>query len=267
MGDLWVHAPVGVAVGLVGSLIGVGGGFFVVPYLLFFASGFTPAAATAASLGIVLLNALSASASNLRRRRIDLKLGTVLALGSVPTAWLGRVLIGAITAKAFAYSFAGLLTAVALYLLLVRLKPGKGALPGRPRELTEADGQVHRYEVNLPAALAASLVVGLVSSLFGVGGGLVLVPFMVMAYGTPTVVATATSQYTFLFTATAGLAEALRQGQATADGWRVVGAMGVGVIVGAQLGVALAKRVREGLVKGMLAAVLVAVAALMVLRA
>ncbi|HYE97413.1 MAG TPA: sulfite exporter TauE/SafE family protein, partial [Planctomycetota bacterium] len=240
---LWIHAPVGVAVGLVGSLIGVGGGFFVVPYLLFF-FGYKPDAATAASLGIVLLNALSATASNALRKRIDWKVGTILAVGSLPTAWLGRVVIGRLTAKAFSYSFAALLTGIALYLVLVRLKPGKGALRGFPRELVDADGQSHRYEVNLPAAVVVSLVVGLVSSLFGVGGGLILVPFMVMAYGTPTVVATATSQYTFLFTAIVGLIEAVRQGQTTAAGWQVVGSMGVGVIVGAQLGVALAKRVR-----------------------
>ena len=258
--------PVGALVGLVGSLIGVGGGFFTVPFLLHFMEGFTPQTATATSLGIVFLSALSASVANLRRKRVDVGVALAVAAGSLPGAWAGRVLIGRITDRAFALSFAGLLTAVALYLWFVRLKPGKGLLKGKPAERTDIDGQVHRYEVNLPAGMAAAVVVGVVSSLFGVGGGLVLVPFLVVGYGMPMLVATSTAQFAFLFTAAGGLgAEALGPGLGGMS-WAVVGLMGAGVVLGAQFGVLAAKRVRERLVKGCLAAVILAVAAMMALR-
>jgi uncharacterized membrane protein YfcA len=260
-------APVGALVGLVGSLIGVGGGFFTVPFLLFFMQGFTPRTATSTSLGIVFLSALSATVANLRRRRVDVPLGLVLAAGSLPGAWAGRVLIGRVTDRAFSLAFAGLLVAVALYLLFVRLKPGKGLLRGMPKEKTDIDGQTHRYEVNLPVGLLASAGVGVVSSLFGVGGGLVLVPFLVVAYGMPSLLATSTAQFTFLFTALGGLgAEALGPGLGGMD-WSVVGLMGLGVVLGAQAGVAIAKKVRERVVKGCLAAVILGVALLMALRA
>jgi uncharacterized membrane protein YfcA len=267
MSDL-VLVPVGVAVGLVGALIGVGGGFFVVPFLLqmWKRGTFVPATATAASLGIVLVSALSGSWANFRRRRIDVRMGLLLAAGTLPGAWVGRRLHQHLSDRAFAYSFAGLLLAVALYLVLVRLKPGKGLLRGTPRELTDSDGQVHRYELNAAAGLAVGTLVGVVSSLFGVGGGLILVPFMVVAYGAPTVVATAASQFAFIFTSLVGLAVAVLDGHLIPEGWKVVGLMGLGVAAGAQIGVAIAKKVREKVVRSMLAAVIATVAVLMVLK-
>src|SRR5437667_115847 len=106
--------PMGVLVGLIGSLMGVGGGFLVVP-LLIRGMNFAPEAATAASLGIVFLSALSGTFANARRKRIDYRTGIILAVATLPGAWLGRVMIRAISPQAFAYSFGGLLIGVALY--------------------------------------------------------------------------------------------------------------------------------------------------------
>ncbi len=260
--------PVGVAVGLVGSLIGVGGGFFVVPFLLdlWRPGTFTHPTATAASLGVILLSALSGTWANAQRKRIDVRTGLLLAAGTLPGAWFGRWVIGRITDRTFRWSFAALLLGIALYLLLVRLKPGKGMLRGAPREVVDSDGQLHRYEVNVAGGVAVSLAVGVISSLFGIGGGLVLVPFLVLGYGAPTVVATATAQFAFVFTSAVGIAVAVAQGDVGPAGWRVMGLLGAGVVVGAQAGVAIAKQVRERLVKLMLAAIIVTVAALMVLK-
>lgn len=263
-----VLLPVGVAVGFVGSLIGVGGGFFVVPFLLVFLPGlpFTPETATAASLGIVFLSAVSATAGNAPRRRIDYRTGLILAAGTLPGAWFGREVIGRLTDRQFSIAFGALLIAIALYLTCVRLKPGGRLLRGKPREHADGEGQVHRYEVNAPAGFAYAIVVGLVSSLFGVGGGLLLVPFLVVAYGMPTILATSTAQFTFLFAALVGFVEAARRGQVTRPGLEVLAALGIGVIVGAQLGVAAARRVSDRVVRLSISAVLVGVGVLLLLR-
>lgn len=258
--------PIGVGVGLVGALIGVGGGFFVVPFLLLFWKGFIPESATAASLGLVFLGAMSATAANFRRGRIDYRTGLILAAGTLPGAWLGREVIGRISSRAFACAFGVLLWAVAVYLVTARLRPGRGVLRGRPRDFRDAEGGDHRYEVNVPAGLAVSLGVGLISSVFGIGGGLILVPFLVLGYGMPSILATAAAQFAFLFTAGVGLGAAVAAGQMTPEGWRVVAAMGPGMVAGAQLGVAVARRVRERVVRGMIAAVLAAVGAVMFLN-
>jgi uncharacterized membrane protein YfcA len=258
--------PLGVGVGVLGSLIGVGGGFFVVPFLLLATEGFTKESATAASLGIVLLSSLSATAANAGRRRVDWSTGTLLALGSVPGAWAGRELIGRLADRTFTAAFGVLLLAVAAYLIRVRLRPGEGKLPGRPRELTDREGQVHRYRVNAAAGLGASVGVGLISSLFGIGGGLLLVPFLAIGFGMSMIVAAATAQFCFVWTAAVGLGEAVRRGQWTERGTEVCLAMGLGVVLGAQLGVALGKRVPERGVKALLAAVIVWMAVLMLTR-
>jgi hypothetical protein len=256
----WVLLPTGVAVGLVGSLIGAGGGFFVVPFLILH-YGFTKEHATAVSLAIVLLNAASASVANARRRRIDYRTAAALAAGTLPGAWIGRELVARLSPRAFSLSFAALLTAVAVYLVVVRLREGGGILPGKPREHADAEGRVHRYRVNLPIGAAVSLVVGLVSSLFGVGGGLLLVPFMVAGFGMPTILAAASAQFVFLFTASAGVAASAAGGHMSSAGVLVLVLMGAGVVLGAQAGVRAARRVRDRIVRWALAAVLLAVAA------
>jgi len=266
-----VLVPVGFGVGLVGSLLGVGGGFFVVPFLLSApllpGHPFTPSEATAASLGVILLNGISATGANARRRRIDYREGLVLALGTVPGAWAGRDLVGRLRSAEFSACFAALLLLVAAYVVFVRFREGRGKVRGVPREIVDSEGQAHRYEVNFTLSFLVGLAVGGIASLFGVGGGLFLVPFLVVACGMPTLVATATSQFTFLFTASAGLLESVRRGHLTGAGLGVLLFMGAGVALGAQAGVAAAKRVRPGLVRLMLAAVLVTVAALMALEA
>ncbi len=263
--------PVGVGVGLIGSLIGVGGGFFVVPFLLMVplvrGASFLPREATAAALGIVLLSAVSATGANVRRRRIDYRAGLAMAAGTVPAAWLGRELAGRLKSVEFSVCFAALLILVAAYVAFVRLREGRGWVRGVPRELVDSDGQAHRYEVRYGLGFLASLFVGVVASLFGIGGGLLLVPFMVVVYGMPVLLATATAQFTFVFAAAAGLLESVRRGHLTGAGLQVILAMGLGVALGAQLGVAAAKRVRPRLIRVMLAAVLATVAALMLLNA
>lgn len=263
--------PAGLSIGFIGSLIGVGGGFFAVPFLLmvplFPGRPFAPAEATAASLAIILLNAASATVANVRRRRIDFRTGFALAAGTMPGAWAGRELIGRMGSPAFSAGFAALLVGVAAYVGFVRLREGKGRVRGVPREIVDSDGQTHRYEANLPLGVLASLGVGVVSSLFGVGGGLLLVPFMVIVYGMPVLVAAATSQFTFLFTVSTGLLESLRRGHLGMAGLEAVALMGLGAAAGAPLGVAAAKGVRPGVVRSALAAVIAAVAALMLLDA
>src|SRR5262249_1850524 len=79
----------GLAVGVLGTLIGAGGGFLLLPVLLFLYPGESPAVVTAISLFVVCANATSGSIAYARMRRIDWRAGMVFAAAGLPGAILG----------------------------------------------------------------------------------------------------------------------------------------------------------------------------------
>jgi uncharacterized membrane protein YfcA len=257
--------PVGLGVGLVGSMVGVGGGFFIVPFLLL-TQGFGQKEATAASLGIVFLGALSGTVANGRRRRIDYPLCLVLAAGTLPGALLGRWLIQVFSDRAFSLTFGALLLSMAVYLQRVRLGSRKALLPGRPRQIVDSDREAHPFQAHLGVGFAVCLAIGVISSLFGIGGGIILVPFLVIGFGMSPVTATAQAQLVFVFGAAAGVAGAIAGRQMTPEGWRAILLLGLGVVAGAQGGVAAAKKLPERVFRLMLSLILVGVATIMFLK-
>jgi uncharacterized membrane protein YfcA len=246
-------------------MVGVGGGFFIVPFLLL-TQGFGQKAATAASLGIVFLGALSGTVANSRRRRIDYPLCLVLAAGTLPGALYGRRLIQVFSDRAFSLTFGALLLSMAVYLVRVHLGRREALLPGRPRKIVDSDGEAHAYQANFAVGFAVSLAIGVISSLFGIGGGIILVPFLVIGFGMSPVTATATAQLVFVFGAAAGVAGAIAHRQMTPEGWEAILLLGTGVVVGAQWGVAAAKKLPERVFRLMLGSILVGVATLMFLK-
>lgn len=261
--------PLGVFVGLIGSITGVGGGFLIVPFLLLagpIALGrpFTPEEATGTSLAVVLVNAAAASSAAARRKRIDYRTGLLFAAATLPGAYLGRVILRYLHPGAFAISFAVLLVGVAVYLAIGPSKSGRGLLRGTPRTIQEVTGEVQTYQVHYPAGIVVSFFVGFLASLLGVGGGIIHVPFMVLVFAMPVHIATATSQFILSFTSAVGAVEAAARGKVDV---RVLFWMGLGVVAGGQIGVHLAKRVPAKVVRWMLGAILLGVAVSLVFRA
>lgn len=90
--DIILQTPIliliGIALGILGTVIGVGGGFLAVPMLIII-FGFNSQAAVGTSLGMVLLNAISGTVAYLRQRRVDLNIGIRFMLTTVPSAVAG----------------------------------------------------------------------------------------------------------------------------------------------------------------------------------
>src|SRR5918996_4306397 len=82
---------IGTTIGGYGTLIGAGGGFLLVPILLFLYPADDTATVTSLSLAIVALNALSGSAAYARMRRIDYEMAGLLSLATVPATMLGAM--------------------------------------------------------------------------------------------------------------------------------------------------------------------------------
>lgn len=241
---LWLIV-LGFVVGAFGTLIGVGGGFILMPVLLLVYPRETPTVLTAISLAVVFFNAASGSISYARLKRIDYKSGLAFLLAGVPGAVLGALAVRFIPRQAFELVFGLLLLAAGLYILFRPAGESGPAswLPARfKRTLIEADGTRHEYAFNLPLGVTLSFFVGFASSLLGLGGGIIHVPAMVHLLDFPVHVATATSHFILAAMALAGTVIHLLDGSLS-EAWRLA-LLAVGAVAGAQLGAALSTRVR-----------------------
>lgn len=108
--------PLGVLVGLGASFTGLGGGFLMVPILLFM--GFTAQQAVGTSFLGILVISVSALFAHARLANVNYVAGIMLGLGGVVGAQIGARLLEGVSAESFRKIFAGVLVALAVYLLL-----------------------------------------------------------------------------------------------------------------------------------------------------
>src|ERR1051325_9325772 len=89
MDNFFVLILAGIVVGTLGTLMGAGGGFILVPALILTHHSLSPEIITAISIAIVAANAISGSVAYARAGRIDYKAGLVFALFTIPGSILG----------------------------------------------------------------------------------------------------------------------------------------------------------------------------------
>lgn len=250
---------VGFAVGTFGTMVGAGGGFLVVP-LLHLVFGFSPLQAVGTSLAMVFMNASSGTLAYARQKRIDYYSGIVFGAATLPAAIVGARVASLFTDRSFRLTFAGLLSLMAIYMLVVKEKSQESALApvsaaredaanplGRPllgafhRQVSLADvtGQVFIYSYNLLPGIIFGTLVGLVSSVLGIGGGIIHVPAMIYILGFPAHIATATSHFILVLTALFGVIAHAIDGNVL---WPAAIPLGAGAVLGAPLGARLARK-------------------------
>jgi hypothetical protein len=262
-----VDLLLGLFAGTYGTMIGAGGGFIMSPVLLLF-FGKTPQAAAATSLAAVVFNAVTAVLTYHRQGRIDYYTGARFAMATIPGALLGAFIAPFLPPAPFKIFFGLVLTLVAGFMAWRGERP-----TGRPvsiaadsarllaegktvRVLTDAGGQTVVYGYRMRDGLLLSGLVGVLSSLLGVGGGIIHTPAMISLFGVPAHFAVATSQFILLVSAITGTAGYLVQGLIDIP---TAILLGIGAIGGARLGVAIAKRVRGKLIVRLLALALLLV--------
>jgi len=247
----------GVGIGALGTLIGAGGGWMIVPLLLL-GYHFTPQHAVATSLAVVFLNALSGSVAYMVQGRVLYMMGLAFAAATIPGALLGAWLVQLFSSKWFTVLFGGFLLCVALF-----LHRGQQLLfvQGRGKEVTTNFQSLRSPVMRL--GILISFLVGILSSLFGVGGGIIHVPFLIVVLGIPVHAATATSHFILAITSLTGSLVFLRQGQIQLA---AAASMGLGVLIGAQGGAFLSTRMRGEPIRRLLAAALAIFALRLILR-
>jgi uncharacterized membrane protein YfcA len=125
--------------------------------------------------------------------------------------------------------------------------------------LTDRSGDTYAYSYNVITGALLSVGVGFVSSLLGIGGGIVHVPLMVQVLLFPAHIATATSHYVLMVSAFVGTVVHVASGDLE-GGYAETAALAVGVLMGAQVGARLSTRVRGTVLIQLLAGALMLVA-------
>jgi uncharacterized protein len=253
----------GFAVGTYGTMVGLGGGFILVPVLLLLYPTYDPERITAISLAVVCANTISGSIAYARQRRIDYVTGAIFALASAPGVVAGVLLVDLMPERAFTIVLATLLLALAVLTLRGPPRGIRPPLSGRGvivRSLASPEG-TYRYGYRLWQGVALSLAVGLVSSLFGIGGGVIHVPAMISLLHFPVQFAVATSQFILAFMSGGGTALHLANGTFSGDQLAKTAALAGGTVPGAQVGAWLARGMKARTIVRLLVAGLVILSA------
>ncbi len=243
---LWLMI-LGFIAGAFGTLVGAGGGFIVMPVLLVCYKSISPITLTAVSLAMICGNSISGSIAYATKKRINYRAGLLFAITAVPGSIIGAVIIDYIPRQVF-YGFFGIvMLLVSLYLLIQ---------PGRLKE--SHDGSVHKFHLGF--GIISSFLVGMLSSMLGIGGGVIHVPVMIYLLGFPVHIATATSHFVLAIMTFSVTVFHIFAGNLNGKYIMVLGLL-TGVIAGAQLGAwASGKIGGKGIVRGLAAALLIAAA-------
>jgi uncharacterized membrane protein YfcA len=257
----------GVAAGVFGSLLGLGGGLLIVP-LLTFGFGLPLREAIGVSLVCVIVTSGAAAGVYLERRVANLRLGMTLELFTAAGAVVGGLIAFALEERILAALFAVMLVYTAVSML--RRSPPEPDPLAAPEvsaagvSWTDAlHGPGYRVQ-RIGSGSVASVGAGVVSALLGVGGGIVKVPVMHLVMGVPLRVATATSNLMIGVTASAGAIIYLAHGEIEPF---VAGPTALGVFAGATLGSRSAHRVDVRVLRGLFVVVLLLTAVEMGRRA
>ena len=267
----------GVAAGVFGSLLGLGGGVLIVPLLTF---GFDLPLRAAVGVSLVSVIATSGASAGvyLERHTANLRLGMTLELFTAAGALVGALVAFAIPERVLAGLFAALLLWVAGSMLRSLRRrvaneddpgdpggPAEAAAPpvGRAAVRERLSGPGYRVR-NLAAGAGGSVFAGVVSALLGVGGGIVKVPVMHLLMGVPLRVATATSNLIIGVTASSSAIIYLVRGGVDPF---VAGPTVLGVFLGASVGSRTAHRVDTWVLRVLFVAVLLYTAWQMIGRA
>ena len=259
----------GAVAGALGSLLGIGGGVFLVPFLNA-GLGLDFKVAAAVSLMTVIATSSVVSAGTAGRQLINLRLGMLLEIGSAAGGLAAGITVARLDDRTLHIMFA-IVTAMIAVIMLMRLDRRNvlaadvdpGRLGGRYYEDESGRDVVYRVK-RLPVGMFAALVAGAISAGFGIGGGILKVPVLNAWCGVPMRAAAATSALMIGVTAVSSVPIQYAHGYVQPP---LAAAAVIGVLAGSRAGFWFGGRARAKWLKLLMAAVLVFVSVLYFIKA
>lgn len=240
---------IGVGASIFGSLVGLGGGFIVIPVLrLVF--GIPPAEVAGTSLLLVFANTASSMFGFARGGMLRVRLVIPYAIGAIPGSLLGVVAVSHAPAAAFDILYGCVLVTNATLAL-------------RRRKIASRPDEEKTFADDWRIGLIAGVALGFFSTAFGIGGGVVMIPLLLIgARMEPRVVAASSA---FVITVTAPIGIALHILAHDVD-WAVAVPLVAGGLVGGAVAPSIARRVSSPRLITLLAAALILAAIGLILR-
>ena len=273
--NVFILMFLGLVVGFLSGLFGVGGGFLMTPMLILM--GIPPAVAVASEANHILAASVSGFLAHMRRANVDFLMGFILLLGGVLGSIIGVFLLKYLLSigqeKLFiSLSYILILIFVGFWMLAESVSSIKKKYEGKKNKLHEhiwlhglpfkiKFRKSHLYISVLPP-IFIGLLVGILSSIMGIGGGFILVPAMIYILGMPTQVVIGTSllQIVFVTTVSTIMHSYINQ---TVD---VVlsSLLLIGAVVGAQMGTRAMVLLRGEQIRFLLAIIIIIVASVLI---
>jgi uncharacterized membrane protein YfcA len=261
----------GIAAGTLGALLGIGGAILLVP-IVHIGLGYPIFTAATVGLMTVLGTSVSVSSATASQRLVNVRLALVLLVAAVAGALGGVHAVTAFVSERAAELVYGF-SSVAIAMVMLWRLDRRNITVGELAASGPLDGCYDEYESGcrvsyrvrrLPLAIAAAGLAGMLSSIAGVGGGMVIVPVLNSWCGVPLRVAAVTSAFMIGVTAVPGLVGHYQLGHLTTP--ELAAAAVLGVLAGARAGLLVSDRSPVRNLKLLMAGLLAAVGTLYVVR-
>lgn len=231
---------IGILTAFIGSIAGLGGGIILVPSLFLMYSisddfsWATPQVIVGVSLVTMIFTGLSSAIAYLKAKRVDIRTAVYFLAGSIPGGMIGAWFIQFVNADQFTlyFGFVMILISLLLFIKRDRVKP-KAIIEGKRVRTFHLHGVEYKYQVSPTLAFFLALGVGILSGLFGIGGGSIMVPLMILLFGIPAHIATATSMFMIFFVSISGSITHIALGHIA---WEYVWLFIPGAWIGGKLG-------------------------------
>ena len=261
---------VGLVTGLIAGMLGLGGGFLLIPYLNLLL-GYSMHKAVGTSLLVTFFTAISATLTYFQQKMIDLRVGLTIGFAAAFGSFFGAYLTQFVSSNVLRIFFGCLAFYASLNMIISKEKFKKKHgwdvkfFPLKlswKRILTDKDGKKFEYFADPFLLCFGSFFVGLIAGMLGIGGGSLEVPFLNMLVGIPIHISIATTFLMIVFSSGSGSIEHFMLENIV---FPLIIFLCIGVLVGGHLGARISSKIPAKILRKIFGFVVLTIALRMIL--